>query len=214
MKIRRVARTERGWAARSPWRGGARTLPGTFSLFALVLLSVGGAPVGWAAGEREWQISGRVGGAAINVDERRPWGFATGLDVEYGFTDSWAARGSIQYSRHGVESEGEKDMRPSGNILATAALAGLTYTIDVLRLVPSAHLQLGVIRFDGAVTTPQTVFAADLGIGADYYVTRSWTAGLSFQYLFAPADLVSDPLNLGSSPFSFFAAVRLSRIFH
>jgi opacity protein-like surface antigen len=170
--------------------------------------------VGWAAGEREWQLSGRVGGTALSLDERRPWGFGAGLDVEYGFTDSWAARATVQTSRHAVGSEGPDDMRPVGKIIATAALAGLTYTIDILRLVPYAHLQLGAIRFDGAVANPGTVFAAALGVGADYFVTRSWTAGLAFQYLFAPADLISDPLNLGSSPFSFSATVRLSRIFH
>jgi hypothetical protein len=42
-----------------------------------------------------------------------------------------------------------------------------------------------------------------LGVGADYFVSRHFTAGLSFHYLFEPADLLSDPLNLGTNPFSF-----------
>ena len=102
---------------------------------------------------------------------------------------------------------------PGGMVRTAAALAGLTYTIDVLRLIPYANVQLGVIHFGGAVVKPKTVFAAELGIGADYFVSRRWTTGVSFQYLFAPADLISDPLNLGSSPFSFSATWRVSRIF-
>jgi len=94
-----------------------------------------------------------------------------------------------------------------------AALAGLTYTIDILRLIPYGSAQLGAVRFDGAVTTPQTVFAAQLGVGADYFVTRKWITGIAFQYLFAPADRAADPLNLGSSPFCFSATLRGGLIF-
>jgi hypothetical protein len=44
-------------------------------------------------------------------------------------------------------------------------------------------------------------------------VNRHLTAGLSFHYLFEPADLLSDPLNLGTNPFSFSATARASWIF-
>jgi opacity protein-like surface antigen len=180
---------------------------------AAVATTVGTAPAARAAGEREWQTSLRAGAGTVNVDGRRPWGFALGLDLEFGLTDSWALRASAEYSRHGVSPENMDDMRPTGTVRATAALAGLTYTFDILRLVPYAVGQLGVVRFDGAVTAPQTVFAAQLGAGADYFITRKWTAGASFQYLFAPADLAADPLNLGSSPFCFTTTIRASRIF-
>ena len=61
--------------------------------------------------------------------------------------------------------------------------------------------------------TPQTLFAMQLGVGADYLVTRHCAAGLSVQYLFAPADLLSDPLNLGTNPFAFTATARASYLF-
>jgi hypothetical protein len=38
-------------------------------------------------------------------------------------------------------------------------------------------------------------------------------AGVSFQYLYRPIDLISNPLNLGNSPFIFSATARLSWIF-
>ena len=167
------------------------------------------------AGEGEWQLALRAGPGTVNVDDRKPWGLATALDLDYGLNDAWAVRATIASSIHPVDAMTSQDgtMRPGGSVRTAAALAGLTYTIDVLRLIPYANLELGVVRFGGAVTKAQTVFAAELGIGADYFLSRRWTTGVSFQYLFAPADLISDPLNLGSSPFAFSATVRVSRLF-
>ena len=95
------------------------------------------------------------------------------------------------------------DTRPEGTLRTDAALIGLTYTFDVLRLVPYASLAGRARSSCGArSTTPQSLLAMELGLGADYFVTRRVLAGLSFHYLFEPADLLSDPLNLGTNPFS------------
>src|SRR5437899_1998975 len=59
----------------------------------LVLLA---APV-HAAGANEWQLSLRAGIGVVNVGSD-PWGFAGGVDVEYGLTDSWALRASVEGS--------------------------------------------------------------------------------------------------------------------
>jgi len=95
----------------------------------------------------------------------------------------------------------------------TAALVGLTYTIDVLRLVPYVDLDIGVVHIGGAVIQPQTLMAMQLGVGADWFVNRLWTTGMGFRYLFEPADLLADPLNLGTNPFAFSITVRVSRVF-
>lgn len=166
-----------------------------------------------AAGESEWQVALRAGAGTVNIDGRKPWGLAGGLDVEYGITDAWAVRASLQASSHSVSKVDDMDMRPAGSVQTRAALIGLTYTFDVLRLVPYADLQAGLIQLAGAVMTPQSLFAMQLGVGADYFVTRHFTAGLSFHYLFEPADLLSDPLNLGTNPFSFTATARASYLF-
>ncbi len=181
-------------------------------LFAFaVSMSLGRAAV--AAGENEWQVALRVGAGTVNIDGRKPWGIAGGLDVEYGITDAWAVRASVDASSHSVSKVDDMDMRPAGSVQTRAALIGLTYTFDVLRLVPYANLQAGLIQLAGAVMTPQSLFAMRLGIGADYFVTRHFTAGLSAQYLFEPADLLSDPLNLGTNPFAFTATARASYLF-
>ena len=155
----------------------------------------------------------RSGAGTVSIDGRKPWGLAGGLDLEYGLTDAWAIRLSLEGSTHDVSKANAMDVRPEGAIRTDAALVGLTYTFDVLRLVPYADLQIGFAQVRGAVTAPQSLFATELGLGADYFVSRRCLAGVSFQYLFAPADLLSDPLNLGTNPFSFTATARASDLF-
>jgi hypothetical protein len=166
-----------------------------------------------AAGEHEWQLALRLGAATVSVDDRKPWGLAAGIDVDYGLTDSWAVRLSFQGSTHNVSKSSDMDMRPEGAIRADAVLLGLTYTFDVLRLVPYADVQAGIAQLRGAVTTPQSLLAMEVGVGADYFISRRVTAGISFHYLFEPADLLSDPLNLGTNPFQFTATARGSYLF-
>jgi Outer membrane protein beta-barrel domain len=166
-----------------------------------------------AAGEHEWQVALRAGAGTVSVDGRKPWGLAGGLDVEYGLTDSWAVRVSFEGSTHDVTKDNDMDTRPAGTIHTDAALIGLTYTFDVLRLVPYGNLQAGLAQLRGAVTTPQSLLAMELGVGADYFVNRHLLAGISFHYLFEPADLFADPLNLGTNPFSFTVTARASYLF-
>jgi hypothetical protein len=188
---------------------GVRTA--TVVLAFAVSMSLGRAAA--AAGEHEWQVGLRAGAGTVNIDNRKPWGYAGGLDVDYGLTDAWGLRATLQASAHSVSKEGDMDMRPEGTVRTNAALVGVVYTFDVLRLVPYADLQLGLIQLTGAVVTPQSLLAMQLGIGADYFATRHVTAGLCFRYLFEPADLLSDPLNLGTNPFAFTVTARASYLF-
>ena len=128
-----------------------------------------------AAGEHEWQAALRLGAGTVSVDGRKPWGLAAGIDVEYGLTDAWALRLSFEGSTHDVSKANDMDTRPEGTIRTDAALMGLTYTFDVLRLVPYAEVQAGFAQVRGAVVTPQSLLAMQLGVGADYFVTRRVT---------------------------------------
>ena len=91
---------------------------------------------------------------------------------------------------------------PPGRERLGAALVGVTYTIDVLRLVPYADAQLGIAHIGGPLAAPVTMFASELGIGGDYYLTRRLRAGLSFQYLYQPAGPARTPREFGNSPFT------------
>jgi hypothetical protein len=162
-----------------------------------------------AVNQDEWQVALRAGAGAVNVDGRRPWGPTGALDLEYGILDSWALRLSLEGSFHSVDKQAKPPL-PGGTVDTESALAGICYTIDVLRLVPYADLEFGVSRFGGAVTAPLTMFVSELGLGADYYLNRHWLAGASVQYLYRPQDLLSNPQGLGNSPFMFSVTARLA----
>lgn len=166
-----------------------------------------------AAGEAEWQLSGRLGLAGINVNRSGcfpgcDWGPAAAVDLEYGFTDAWAARVSVGGSSHGVDPQSSAGATAS-RVTATTALVGATYTFDVLRLVPYATLGVGLVHFAGVVPELATRAAGEVGLGAQYYLNPRWTCGASLQYLVAPNDL----LNFEAPFYTFSFTVRLSRMF-
>ena len=182
---------------------------------ALVAFSIGAASAAraHAAGRDEWQLSLREGAGTVNVDGRAPWGNVTALDLEYGFLDAWAARVSLEGSLHSVSANSQAGL-PGGTIHTGAALAGITYAFDILRLVPYCDLELGVAEIGGAVVAKQPhKLVSELGVGGDYFITRRITAGVSFQYLYSPLDLIENPRDFGNSPFIFSATARLSWIF-
>lgn len=174
--------------------------------FVLAALPAGRAR---AAGQDEWQVALREGLGVVHVDGRSPWGDAAALDLEYGLTDAWALRLSLEGSVHPVDKS-TKPALPGGVVSTEGALAGVCYTIDVLRWVPYAELEFGVARIGGAVTEPLTMFVSELGLGSDYYLTARWRAGASLQYLYRPQDLLSNPQGLGNSPFTFSVTARLA----
>ncbi len=190
-------------------RGSVR-LAAAFVAFSIWAATAGNA---WAAGRDEWQLSLREGAARVSVDGRTPWGDATALDLEYGFLDAWAVRASLEGSVHSVSGNAQTGL-PGGTIHTGAALVGVTYTVDILRLVPYFDLEIGVVEIGGAVVArvPHKL-VSELGAGGDYFITHRVTAGLSFQYLYGPLDLLENPREFGNSPFIFSVTARLSWIF-
>jgi hypothetical protein len=182
---------------------------------ALVAFSIGAgaAADARATGRDEWQLSLREGAGTVNVDGRSPWGNATALDLEYGFLDAWAVRVSFEGSLHAVSANSQAGL-PGGTIHTGAALAGITYAVDILRLVPYFDLEVGVVEIGGAVVAKQPHKpVSEVGAGGDYFITRQLTAGISFQYLYSPIDLIDNPRDFGNSPFIFSVTARLSWIF-
>ena len=175
-------------------------------------LGLGAAATARAAEKDELAVSLRAGIGTVSADGRHPWGNALGLDAEYGIADGWALRASLEAQLIPVSSTPPSRL-PGGLLHTDAALLGVTYTIDILRLVPYVDLQLGVAQIGGAVTEPITMFAAELGVGGDYFINRHLRAGLSAQYLYRPQDLFSNPQGLGNAPFTFSVTARLGWTF-
>lgn len=164
-----------------------------------------------AVGEDEWQLSARLGGANATGFPFSPWGPAGALDLEYGFHEAFAARASVGVLEHPVPAV--KSVRLAGTLRATTALAGLTYTFDVLRLVPYVSLDVGLVQWSGGGAPAHRTLATETVVGADYYLTTRWAWGASAQYLFAPADFYNNVMELGENPLAFSVTLRLSRIF-
>jgi hypothetical protein len=181
---------------------------------ALTVIALSAPPrvSGAAAGEDEWQVSARLGLGDVDVDSRAPLGAVTGLDVEYGLTDAWAVRLSGSAGFHPVDARA-MDHAPGGQVRTSTALIGLTYTFDVLRLVPYAETGIGIINFAGAVKSPGTGFDAELGLGADYLLTRRWALGGVLQYQFTPMQLFGSAMDFGGTSFYFSLSARISRLF-
>ena len=180
---------------------------------ALVALGIGvaAATPARAAGANELQAALRFGAGWLNVGDK-PWAPVAALDVEYGLDDAWAVRASVEGYTHGVSADKANGVSEGTERLG-AALVGVAYTVDIFRLVPYLNLGLGVAHIGGPLAAPTTMFATELGAGGDYYVTRRLRAGLSFQYLFKPVDLLSNPTQFGNSPFMFSATARVSWVF-
>src|SRR5882757_3738878 len=129
-----------------------------------------------AVGEDEWQLSARLGIGNLHIDDRSPFGPVLGLELEHGLSDAWALRLMVGQSVHSVD-ERMSDHAPGGWARTSSLLAGLTYTFDVLRMVPYAQLAIGYLRFDGAVKASRAEMAGELGLGADYWLTKRWAVG-------------------------------------
>jgi len=172
---------------------------------------IGACGAARAAGEDEWQLSVRAGAANATGDPLSSWGLAGAVDLEYGVDDAWAARVSVATLEHPVPAV--KNVTPGGTLHATSAVAGLTYTFDVLRLVPYLTSGVGVVQFSGGGAPAHQTFAMDLGVGADYLVTPHWSWGGSVQYIFAPKDLIDNTMTLGENPLAFSITLRASHTF-
>ena len=170
-----------------------------------------GGAVAVAAGEEEWQVAARLCFVKVNADGRTPAGVLVGGDVLYGLSDAWAARLSAGISRHGVDAD--KEGRPAGTVWAPSLVAGLTYTLDVLRLVPTFDVAIGVLWLRGDVRQPRADIGVEVGLGAEYYLTRRWTVGILTRYQFAPAEVAVVPPDFGRTPFLFSIGARAARIF-
>ncbi len=119
-----------------------------------------------AVGRDEWQAAARLGIGVVHVDGRSPWGEAAALDLEYGV----AGRVGAPVVGRRFDAQGRQGRQagrcPAATVTTEALLAGICYTIDVLRLVPYADLEFGVARIGGAVQAPQTMFVSELGLGS------------------------------------------------
>lgn len=175
-----------------------------------VLILLGLARPAAAVGLEEWELAVDARGAWVQADDRRPVGPGLGLQLQYGLTDAWALRGAVGLSGHPVGGNAD---RGGGTVTATSAIAGVTYTVDVLRLVPFVEAGVGLLDVRGAVAGARSGLGIDLGVGAQYLVSRRWAVGVVGRYQVFPVELGSLSSDDGETPSLVALALRLARIF-
>ncbi len=142
--------------------------------------------------------------ALAYVDRRDPSGGGVGVDLAFGVTDALAVRLTGLVSFHAADGprtpmstssgglSGET-VGPSGSLSAYGAFAGISYSLDVLRIVPTFDLGLGVLGLRGdarfgtdaganALLPQVNALAIELGFGADYLISRRWSVGFVLRY--------------------------------
>ena len=159
------------------------------------------------ADEDDWQVSARLGLASMVVEGRDPLGLGLGGEVRYGLDDAWALRLSLGGAAHSVSADKDHQL-PGGTIFSYSAFAGLGYTMDVLRLLPTFAVGIGVLGARGAVATDHANLGVDVGLGADYLLTPRLAIGATASYVFAPFDLFSHVLTGDQVPKAFALSAR------
>jgi hypothetical protein len=123
-----------------------------------------------AVGQGEASLSGGLGLAVAFQDQTR-----TGAQAEArllrGISDSWAVRLGLQTAWYPAEGAA-----PSAHI--TAQSAGLTWAADVLNWVPFADIGLAVADIRGRGLAPSWRVGGQVGLGADYLLSRHLTLSL------------------------------------
>jgi hypothetical protein len=139
--------------------------------FRLALLLVWWLPTSaLAVGRGEALLSGGLGPAVGFQDPARA-GAQADVRLLRGISDSWSARLGFQTAWYPA-----KDSNPSAHV--TAQSLGLTWAADVLNWVPFADVGIAVADLRGGGLAPSWRLGGQLGIGADYLLSRHLTMSL------------------------------------
>jgi hypothetical protein len=157
---------------------------------------------------KEWTIATWPAYAVTYVDTRAPSGGGGGLEVGFGVTDSLTLKASGFMSWHPTDAT---KTTAAGTIGEFAAMVGINYSLDVIRLVPSFDLQLGVLGLRGdagfadtaksnTVVPSSTAFGVGVGLSLDYLLTRHVALGVVVRYHAFLTDITRIPVYLFVGP--------------
>ena len=175
---------------------------------ALAILAATLVPAVAHADYKDWTIAVWPAYAVTYVDTRAPSGAGGGLEVGFGVTESLTLKASGFMSWHPVDVT---KTTTAGTIGEFAAMVGINYSLDVIRLVPSFDLQLGVLGLRGdaafsdsakanAVVPTSTAFGVGVGLSLDYLLTRHIAVGVVVRYHAFLTDITRIPVYLFVGP--------------
>ena len=165
-------------------------------------------PVAAHADYKDWTVALWPAYAVTYVDSRAPSGGGGGVEVGFGITESLTLKASGFMSWHPVDAT---KTTAAGTIGEFAAMVGINYTLDVIRLVPSLDLSFGLLGLRGdaafadtpkanTVVPSSTAFGVGVGFNLDYLLTRHVAVGVVVRYHAFLTDLTRIPVYLFVGP--------------
>jgi hypothetical protein len=155
-----------------------------------------------AVGQGEASLSGGLG-LALAFQDQKHVGAQAEARLLRGISDSWAARLGVQTAWYPADGK-----TPSAHI--TAQSAGLTFAADVLNLVPFADVGIAVADIRGGGLTTSWRLGGQLGLGADYLLSRHLTLSMLAHVDYFPLRLAGGH---GAHPVQTTLALYLGRAF-
>jgi hypothetical protein len=120
-----------------------------------------------AVEEGEWQLSLTGAYGRLRVGGQDGDGGLGRVAGHYGLTDAWSVRGELASSWHSF---------PGGTKRASELAAGVTYAIDVVRVIPFVDAAVAGVNLGG----PHGRW--DLGLGGEYLIDRRWSVAAVARY--------------------------------
>jgi hypothetical protein len=157
---------------------------------------------------KDWTISTWPAYALTYVDTRAPSGGGGGLQVGFGISEALTLEATGFMSWHPVDAT---KMTTAGTIGEFAGMVGLNYSLDVIRLVPSFDVAIGVLGLRGdagfrdnakanSVVPSSTAFGVGIGFNLDYLLTRRIAVGITVRYHAFLTDITRIPVYLYVGP--------------
>jgi Outer membrane protein beta-barrel domain len=171
----------------------------------LVCALVCGIPGRAGAEFKEWTVAVTPAYSVAYVDSRTAHGGGGGVEIGFGVSESLTlhASGFLSWQALGASKSEQR-----GTLSGYASMIGLTYTFDVLRLVPYFDLEVGMVGVRGnaafgandKVAKSADDFAFALGFGIDFLVTRHVAVGFLVRYHALFTDITRIPVYLFVGP--------------
>ena len=155
-----------------------------------------------SAFERQWHAGGGVGLVELKRGDFSGAALGAELDLTYGLSDMFNAMFEASYSPHvltgpipgPVDMKGvpgpSVDVKLPGKFESLTTVAGVAYTLDVLRWIPYVGVLAGTSYVHGPKLS-EVRFDWAIALGLDYQVARPLSVGLALRWHDAPSK--SDP---------------------
>lgn len=174
------------------------------ALLAAALLGAAAGPA--SADEKEFTLALQPGFAVARLGDRNAWGGGGGLDLLYGITDALSLRLTGAYSAHSLAAVDKTDSTPAlpgGLVTAFHAGAGVSYAVDIVRLVPYFDLSIGLLGMRQPTDKGDKTgydFGVEIGVGADYLINRRVAVGFVVRYHAYLTAITDIPVYLYAGP--------------